>query len=534
MEISAPQKKEVVREFLKKGVLISSEVLGRIKESDDLSEIRSMLSGEVAGGISVITEDAEALLLKRGENVNWAELDKLNTLKQKGMHPKPGEKFSSYFSEGIKKDAKTEEASHTGSSKVKVLFSYGKDSGKRSAEDFSQHFLNRYYTIEKILRNRQELKNALSISRILGKKDKENVAAIGFVAEKQTTKNGNVMLSLEDPTGSIKAVVSKSKPELFNFARSLVLDDMVGVSGVNGQKIIFTNSIFLPDIPITHEAKKSGAEEYTIFLSDLHVGSMNFLEDDFNRFLKWINQEIGSEEQRRTASLVRYIFIIGDLVDGCGIYPEQDKELLIKDLNDQYKECARLLGKIPKHIPLIICPGNHDAMRVAEPQLKLYEDFCGPLYELPNAVMVSNPAIINIGSTENFPGFNVLMYHGYSFDHYAAEVDSIRNGGGYDRADLIMKFLLQRRHLAPTHASTLYIPDTDKDHLVIEQIPDFFVSGHIHKATCSNYKNVTMICSSCWQSKTAFQEKVGHNPEPSRAPIVNLQTREVKMLKFGK
>ena len=102
MEISAPQKKEVVREFLKKGVLISSEVLGRIKESDDLSEIRSMLSGEVAGGISVITEDAEALLLKRGENVNWAELDKLNTLKQKGMHPKPGEKFSSYFSEGIK------------------------------------------------------------------------------------------------------------------------------------------------------------------------------------------------------------------------------------------------------------------------------------------------------------------------------------------------------------------------------------------------------------------------------------------------
>ena len=96
-----------------------------------------------------------------------------------------------------------------------------------------------------------------------------------------------------------------------------------------------------------------------------------------------------------------------------------------------------------------------------------------------------------------------------------------------------MKFLLQRRHLAPTHTSTLYIPDTAKDPLVIEKIPDFFVSGHIHKATTANYRNITLISGSCWQSKTSFQEKVGHNPEPSRIPIANLKTRKMKILKFG-
>jgi len=155
------------------------------------------------------------------------------------------------------------------------------------------------------------------------------------------------------------------------------------------------------------------------------------------------------------------------------------------------------------------------------------------MYELNNAIMVSNPSLVNINSSGSFSGFDVLMYHGYSFDYFVAQVDSLRNQGGYDRADLIMKFLLKRRHLAPSHLSTLYIPDAKKDPLVIEKVPDFFLSGHIHKSVTANYRNTTLICGSCWQSKTAFQEKVGHNPEPSRVPIVNLQTRDVKILKFG-
>ena len=186
-----------------------------------------------------------------------------------------------------------------------------------------------------------------------------------------------------------------------------------------------------------------------------------------------------------------------------------------------------------KEINIIICPGNHDAMRLAEPQLPIYKDFSEPLYSLPNVTMVSNPSIVNIHSLNGFSGFDVLIYHGYSFDYYVAEVESLRNKGGYDRADLLMKFLLQKRHLAPSYTSTLYAPDTKSDFLVIDKVPDFFVSGHIHKAVAANYRNVTLISGSCWQSKTSFQEKVGHHPEPSRIPIVNLQTRKIKMLKFG-
>jgi DNA polymerase II small subunit len=126
------------------------------------------------------------------------------------------------------------------------------------------------------------------------------------------------------------------------------------------------------------------------------------------------------------------------------------------------------------------------------------------------------------------------MYHGYSLVHYADVVESIRRKGGVDRADLIMKFLLQRRHLAPTHKSNLYLPNSARDNMVIDKIPDFFLTGHLHKSVIANYRNITMICGSCWQSKTSFMEKIGLHPEPAKVPIVNLKTRDIKLLRFGK
>lgn len=223
---------------------------------------------------------------------------------------------------------------------------------------------------------------------------------------------------------------------------------------------------------------------------------------------------------------------MGDLVDGVGIYPAQEPELEIKDILEQYTEFTRLVQQIPTRKQIIMCPGNHDAVHIAEPQPALYKELAGDLLQLPNVTLVTNPAMVNIAKTDTFSGFDVLMYHGYSFDYYVANVESIRNGGGYQRADLIMKFLLKRRHLAPAFKSTPYFPGHSEDPLLIKRVPDFFVTGHIHYSSVANYKGVTMISCSCWQGKTTFQEKLGHKPEPARLPIVNLRTREIKVLRF--
>src|SRR3989338_8835173 len=489
------KKREIIDLFLKNGILLSSRLLEAIENHEQAEKIFEILKSKKSSEEAVAEIEMDNLLKEEFQKEKSEEKDPLN--------------------------------------KVKIIYSYNDEPKKREAQDFVDYFNNRYKALERILKQRQELKNTVSINRISGKKDKEQVAIVGIVSEKQVTKNGNLLLVLEDPTGMKRVIVNKNKPELFREARDIVLDEVIGITGVAVDSIVFVNNIIWPEVPTNKELKKASEEKYAIFLSDLHVGSSKFLPEDFEKFLRWINGEMGNEQQKHIAKNVEYIFIAGDLVDGCGIYPEQDKELVIKDIYEQYKECANLLKQIPQHIPLIICPGNHDAMRISEPQPALSKEFAKPMHELNNAIMVSNPSLININSYENFNGFDVMMYHGYSFDYFVAEVDSLRNQGGYDRADLIMKFLLKRRHLAPTHLSTLYIPDTKKDPLVIEKVPDFFLSVHIQKTATASYRNTPLICGSCWQGKTIFQERVGHNPEPSRVPIVNLQTRDIKILKFG-
>jgi len=478
------KKREIINALLKNGILVSSELLGSINNNESMAKIFDMLKSKPIED-AVIDIDLNSIAKEQQED------------------------------------------------KIKIVYSYKDEPKKREPQDFVDYFNNRYKAIEKILKQRQELKNTISMNKIINKKEKENLSIIGMVNDKQTTKNGNLLLILEDPTGLMRVLVNKNKPSLFNEANDIVLDEVIGVAGVNVDSLMFANNIIWPDVPANRELKKTEQETYALFLSDMHVGSSKFLPDEFEKFLKWINGDIGNEQQRHIAKNVEYIFIAGDLVDGCGIYPEQDKELITRDIYQQYKECAELLKQIPQHISLIICPGNHDALRISEPQPILSRDFARPMHDLNNAIMVSNPSTVNISSSGDFTGFDVLMYHGYSFDYFVAEVDSLRAQGGYDRADLIMRFLLKRRHLAPSHSSTLYIPDTKRDPLVIEKVPDFFLSGHIHKSITANYRNTTLICGSCWQSKTIFQEKIGHNPEPSRVPIVNLQTRDVKILKFG-
>ena len=68
---------------------------------------------------------------------------------------------------------------------ILILKNYLKLSKKSTAQDFVKYFNKRLQAISGILRGRQELQNVTSISRILAKKEPEQVAIIGMVTEKQ-------------------------------------------------------------------------------------------------------------------------------------------------------------------------------------------------------------------------------------------------------------------------------------------------------------------------------------------------------------
>lgn len=532
--MEAEKKKEIVKLFIKNGILLNEDVLETLEKSQNQEALIKQIKEKIdSKDFLILNKDLRtALHLKDKIDINFTEMDRSKALAEKDKDTRTYKSFVDFLKREDDNRLRKEESIKE-DNPVKVIFNYEGGQKKREIQDFVQYFNLRYKQIAEMLRGRRELQNTTSINKIIPKKERDRTAVIAIVTEKNITKNKNIRLVVEDTTEKIAVIINKNKPELYEQAKDIVEDEIIGITGVNGENVIFADNIIWPDIPAQKELKKSPKEGYAVFISDIHIGSINFLPEQLNKFIKWINCEIGNEKQKSIARKVKYCFITGDLVDGIGVYPNQEKELNILEIKQQYKECADILKKIPERIKLIIIPGNHDAMRLAEPQLPLYKDFAKPIWDLPNAVILSNPAMINIDSTPDFQGFNVLLYHGYSFIYYADTVDSIRQNGGVDRSDLIMKFLLKRRHLAPTHTSTLYIPETTKDPLVIEKIPDFLVTGHIHKAMVANHRNVTLICGSCWQEKTSFEEKLGLNPEPAKVPLVNLQTREVKILNFG-
>lgn len=397
---------------------------------------------------------------------------------------------------------------------------------KIEVKNFVNNFRNRFNFIREILRNRIELDNLISINRI---EENKQISVIGMVYDKRVTKNGNVLLEIEDLTGKITALVNKDRKEVFEKSKEILLDEVVGLKCSGNREIIFVNDIIFPDIQLI-EKKKSKHEEYAAFISDLHVGSNKFLEANFLKFIDWLNGNVGDEEQKKQALKVKYVFITGDSIDGVGIFPGQEKELAIKDVREQYKKLSELLLKIREDVQMILCPGQHDAVRVAEPQPALSETYAEPLYYLKNLKLVTNPSIIEIGSDVKF---KILMYHGASMHGIVNSIDALRFGKAHDSPTEVVKYMLKKRHLAPTHSLVTYTPCDNEDSLLIHEAPDILATGDLHRPEVAEHNNVLLVASSCWQSKTPFEEKVGNNPDPCKVPIFNLKTRQVKILDFS-
>ena len=409
---------------------------------------------------------------------------------------------------------------------VKILRNYKNTPKKIVVDDFVKNFRSRYSVLKGLLQEHSELDNLVSISRMNPGKQS---SIIVLVYDKRITKNGNIILEVEDLTGKTLALINKSRTDVYEKSKEILLDEVIGLKCSGNGEIIFVNDIIFPDAKL-FEKKKSKIDEIAVFISDVHVGSEKFLEKNFLKFINWINGNVGNLSQRQEAMKVRYLFITGDTVDGVGVYPGQETQLKIKDVKVQYDKLGELLSQIRPNINIILCPGQHDAVRIAEPQPIIGENYAPALYTLNNLHLVTNPALIEIGEDEKF---KILMYHGASMHGIIGNIEELRLNRGHDTPTKVVQYLLKKRHLAPTHSLVAYTPINDEDALVIKDIPDIVATGDLHRPEVSNYNGILLIASSCWQSITAFEEKVGNTPDPCKVPILNLKTRNIKILDFS-
>jgi DNA polymerase II small subunit len=401
----------------------------------------------------------------------------------------------------------------------------GKSTCEGTVGDFTKLFLDRFETIRKILRRqRRELANTIPIKRIQISGINEP-QFIGIVKEIRTTTNGHRLVELEDDTGQVTTIALKNDREVFASAQEIVLDEIVGIRGQlskQGDLIVIKNVIF-PDISIQNHRHKADVPLCAAFLSDIHMGSKQFMEREWHSFLRWLNGDSGNKRQRDVAAKIKYLIIPGDVVDGIGIYPNQEEELSITDVYRQYEMLAEQIRNIPGHITILMQPGNHDAVRPAEPQ-PTFEKEIRDLFTGMEIRFAGNPCYFSLHSIE------ILSYHGQSLLDFSTNIQHLKYNEPLD----VMKQMLRKHHLAPTYGGYTPLAPEHSDYMVIDQVPDIFVTGHVHLASIGEYRGVTLINASSWQSQTSYQKMMNFIPEPAKLPIVNLKSGNVTIMDFNK
>ena len=399
----------------------------------------------------------------------------------------------------------------------------GKICSTSSIDEYRNYFQDRFRRIVRLLRQRMDSRSAGTLRDVFRAQPRSKVKAFCMVTEKRESKFG-VFLTVEDPEHSTTVLVPRNGPlELLDKTKSILPDQVVCLNIQKGRKnYLIAEEILLPDIP-QKEARAAKESIHAALISDLHVGSHEFMREEFNNFLLWLNGKHGSQNLKEVAGSVKYVIIAGDLVDGVGIYPNQIRELAVRDIYKQYEITAKFLEQIPDYIEIIILPGNHDASRKALPQPAIPKEYAAPLLESENLVSLGNPAVISIH------GVRLLVHHGRSLDDVLATAADMN----FHSPERAMRLLLQGRHLAPTYGQRTSIASEKRDFLVIEKVPDIYHSGHVHVMKYDTYKGTLMVNSGAWQRQTAYQRNLGLEPTPGIIPVVNLQTKQVLPIDFN-
>lgn len=382
-----------------------------------------------------------------------------------------------------------------------------------SSDGYIDYFGSRYKQLESILKGRMDLKDSIPLEQAKKLPVKQKFKAIGMVTNK-SAKNNRLFLDLEDLDTTVQVMVAGDE----NLKKGLEIlnDQVIGFEGTKFREdMIVANELFWPDIPM-HKINRSEDPVSAVFIGDVHVGSIDFRADLFEKFIRWLNQDLGPEPSKNLASTVKYVIIAGDLVEGVGIYPDQLNDLTITTVKEQYEESARLLDRFPDHIETIIIPGNHDAIRRSLPQPVIPESYAPSLYANPRVHMAPNPIQVSLN------GVKVLISHGDSL----TDILGSTPGHDYARPVNAIELLVKCRHLGPTYGQGTPIAPERVDRLVISDVPDVVVMGHIHIYESKKYKGITLISSGSFQDQTTYQKRMKLEPTPGVLSVFNLKTHD--------
>ena len=505
----------IVNELFNRDILVDPEVVDYIIENGGTLYLEEFI--KKFGHLGYIAKEdvlsdtsninrANTGVMSAPENTGGKEVDHNGKILNK-EHTKPPNKVENMDSSlELEKSKKVRViGSSTPKWDFKVIMDASKNmSASGSADDFTKLFLDRYRRISAMIARKVMMKGATSIDRMR----EGEVKIVGMIMDIRTTQKGKIIFELEDPTGRIKC--------LYSGKEILLKDEVIGVIGTyrRGKDIVYVNEIVKPDVAWSRKNRKIKEEIGVAIISDVHVGSKTFLDRKWKKFLEWLK---GNEDGARS---IEYLIIAGDLEDGIGVYPNQEEELEILDIFEQYEALAEYLKEIPDRIKAIMIPGNHDIVRVAEPQPAIPESI-QKMFD-SHSEFLSNPSVFSIH------GYKFLTYHGASLNNLVELIP----GMDYTNTGKMMEYMLRVRHLSPVYGEKVPVVPLPRDFLVIEDTPDVLVTGHVHTFSYDIYKGIHLINASTWQEQTKYQKMMNFNPDPAKVAILWLNRDEVQVKRF--
>jgi len=398
-------------------------------------------------------------------------------------------------------------------------------------DDFYELTLDKYNKLKKLIRKRPEVSSATNINNIFRISNSIEISTLGLVDAIHQTKKGNFLFTLEDLTGKISVLIQNNSENLdsVKIIERTLNDQMLFVKGLynpgeHGRKgIIFASYISKIDIPTNFQPNLSPDPLSIALISDIHIGSKEFEEALFARFISFLNGKSKNKLLREKAGRIKYLVINGDLIDGVGIYPNQQEDLVIADIYKQFKKASEILLEIPDYIKIFFVSGNHEPVRNAIPRPAVPKKYCEDLVNM-GIKCLGNPSLIK---THNV---NTLIYHGESMHDFNRLIHDL----DINKPIETMKEFLICRHLAPTFGEKTQIAPVNIDHLIVEKIPDIFHTGHIHINGIGKYRNVTLVNSGCFQAQTDFMKSFGIIPTPGIVPVIELDSLDFLSLDFNK
>ncbi len=453
---------DLTQMFIKHGILPQDEVL-RYLESKPHSFVESMLKN--ANVLFLTIEDVkryEEFLAKKNLEIDWR-------------------------------------------SRVELLKDItGKSTTKGEADDFVKYFNSRLKLLKKILKRRSELMGSVSIADALKGSERE-VKVIGMVRELRNV-NGGKVLEIEDETASMTLFTSDRK-----IINHITLDSVIGVVVEKSKSNFYAKDLLLPDVMIERSTTRSEENATIAITSDVHIGSKTFMKEKWDDFIDWISAQ----------DSVRYILFSGDNVDGVGIYPGQEDDLEVTNVYEQYERFASELDRIgDKSKEILVLPGNHDAVRPAEPQPMLSKEVRDLFSN--NVMFAGSPCFMRIC---NVP---ILAYHGRSMDDFIYANSNFTHNKPVE----MMVEMLKLRHLAPVYGGKVPLAPESTDYMAIDEVPDIFVTGHVHSFGVGRYRNVTLINGSTWQAQTNYQRMLGFQPNPGNVALIELKSGDIGTKSF--